>query len=139
MLRGARALPLVGIIELFMFRTMRYFCARSEAAHTTMLNSNLIYCTNMTEYLETAQKKALLHRATSEPLQQYGNNVIRWRYGVECRAKGGLTPSCQRIHQTAELGNQICTHVIATCYEIRGFSHNRYVPEYYKKEMVLST
>ena len=60
-LRGARALPLVGIIEFFMFRTMRYFCESSEAAHTAMLNSNLVYCTNMTEYLETAQKKALLH------------------------------------------------------------------------------
>ena len=119
-LRGARALPLVGIIEFFMFCTMQYFCERSEAAHTAM------------EYLETAQKKALLHRATSEPLQQYGNNVIQWRYGVECRAKGGLTPSGQRIHQTAELGNEICrcscrkpqlldrpcTHVIAACYEI---------------------
>ena len=71
MLRGARALPLVGIIEFFMFRTMRYFCERSKAAHTAMLNSNLVYSTNMTEYLETAQKKLFY----TEPLQNLSSSM----------------------------------------------------------------
>ena len=107
----------------------------------------------MTEYLEKAQRKALLHRATAEPVQLSGNDVFRFRFGVECKAKGGLGPTRQRIHQKTELGNQICrcscyksqrlhrpcTHVIAACYEIRDFNHNRYVPEYYEKETVLST
>ena len=70
-LRGARALPLVGIIEFFMFRTMRYFCERSEAVHTGMLNSNLVYCTNMTEYLEMAQKKLFY----TEPLQNISSST----------------------------------------------------------------
>jgi hypothetical protein len=37
-LRGARPLPLVGIIEFFLFRTMQYFYVRSKAAHAAMRN-----------------------------------------------------------------------------------------------------
>ena len=93
MLRGARALPLVGIIEFFLYRTMQYFVDRSKVVHEAMLNRHLVYCNKMTEYLEKAQRKALLHRATAEPLQLFGNDVFRFRFGVECKAKGGLDPT----------------------------------------------
>jgi hypothetical protein len=33
--RGARAQPLVGIIEFFLYRTMKYFLDRANAAHAT--------------------------------------------------------------------------------------------------------
>jgi hypothetical protein len=35
-LRGARAQPLVGIIEFFLYRTMKYFLERANAAHAAM-------------------------------------------------------------------------------------------------------
>jgi hypothetical protein len=35
-LRGARALPLVGIIEFFLYHTMKYFLDRATAAHAAM-------------------------------------------------------------------------------------------------------
>jgi hypothetical protein len=35
-LRGARALPLVGIFEFFLYCTMKYFLDRATAAHAAM-------------------------------------------------------------------------------------------------------
>jgi hypothetical protein len=32
-----------------------------------------------------------------------------------------------------------CTHVIAASYELGSFNFARYVPSYYKKEMILNT
>jgi hypothetical protein len=50
-LRGARAQPLVGIIEFFLYRTMKYFLERANAAHATMQDPQKVYSTWMTEYL----------------------------------------------------------------------------------------
>jgi hypothetical protein len=35
-LRGARALLLVGIVEFFLYHTMKYFLERATAAHAAM-------------------------------------------------------------------------------------------------------
>jgi hypothetical protein len=59
-LRGSRPLPLVGIIEFFMYRTMLYFHQRSKIADEVLRNTQMRYCaTRMTEYLTKAQGKAL--------------------------------------------------------------------------------
>jgi hypothetical protein len=50
-LRGARAQPLVGIIE-FLYRTMKYFLDRANAAHAAMQDPQKVYSTWMTEYLK---------------------------------------------------------------------------------------
>jgi hypothetical protein len=50
-LRGARAQPLVGIIEFFLYRTMKYFLDRANAAHAAMQDPQKVYSTWMTEYL----------------------------------------------------------------------------------------
>jgi hypothetical protein len=62
-LRGARAQPLVGIIEFFLYRTMKYFLDRATAAHAAMQDCQKVYSTWMTEYLTKKQKAALAHRA----------------------------------------------------------------------------
>jgi hypothetical protein len=49
-LRGARPLPLVGIIEFFMYRTMLYFHTRSKIADEVLRNTQMRYCTRMTEF-----------------------------------------------------------------------------------------
>jgi hypothetical protein len=67
-LRGLRPLPLVGIIEFFMYPTMQYFHQRSKIADEVLRNTQMIYCTKMTEYLDKAQGKALLHKVTAQPL-----------------------------------------------------------------------
>jgi hypothetical protein len=69
-LRGARPLPLVGIIELFMYRTMLYFHTRSKIADEVLRNTKMRYCTKMIEYLSKAQEKALKHKVTAQPLHQ---------------------------------------------------------------------
>jgi hypothetical protein len=51
-LRGARAQPLVGIIEFFLYRTMKYFLDRANAAHAAMQYPQKVYSTWMTEYLK---------------------------------------------------------------------------------------
>jgi hypothetical protein len=42
-LRGARAQPLVGIIEFFLYRTMNYFIERANAAHAAMQDPQNAY------------------------------------------------------------------------------------------------
>jgi hypothetical protein len=54
---GARAQPLVGIIEFFLYRTMKYFLEHANAAHAAMQDPQKVYSTWMTEYLT---KKRLL-------------------------------------------------------------------------------
>jgi hypothetical protein len=44
-LRGARAQPLVGIIEFFLYRTMKYFLDRANAAHAAMQDPQKVYST----------------------------------------------------------------------------------------------
>jgi hypothetical protein len=44
-LRGARAQPLVGIIEFFLYRTMKYFLERANAAHAAMQDLQKVYST----------------------------------------------------------------------------------------------
>jgi hypothetical protein len=51
-LRGARAQPLVGIIEFFLYHTMKYFLDRANAAHAAMQDPQKVYSTWMTEYLK---------------------------------------------------------------------------------------
>jgi hypothetical protein len=50
-LHGARAQPLVGIIEFFLYLTMKYFLERANAAHAAMQDPQKVYSTWMTEYL----------------------------------------------------------------------------------------
>jgi hypothetical protein len=149
-LRGARPLPLVGIIEFFMYRTMLYFHTRSQIAAEVMRNTQIRYCIKMTEYLSKAREKALKHKVTAQPLHQSGDNEIMWNYDVECEGKMHLGPSREKTFQVAEVGNQICrftcrkpqklhipcSHVVVACYELQQFSFHRYVPWYYTKETV---
>jgi hypothetical protein len=44
-LRGARAQPLVGIIEFLLYRTMKYFLERANAAHAAMQDPQKVYST----------------------------------------------------------------------------------------------
>jgi hypothetical protein len=44
-LRGARAQPLLGIIEFFLYRTMKYFLVRANAAHAAMQDPKKVYST----------------------------------------------------------------------------------------------
>jgi hypothetical protein len=63
-LRGARALPLVSIIEFFLYRTMKYFLDRATAAHAAMQDCQKVYSTWMTEYLTKNIRLLLLTELT---------------------------------------------------------------------------
>jgi hypothetical protein len=79
-LRGARAQPLVGIIEFFLYCTMTYFLERANAAHAAMQDPQRVYSTWMTEYLNKKQKAALCHRAYPEPLRREPGDEVLWKY-----------------------------------------------------------
>jgi hypothetical protein len=134
-LHGSRPLPLVGIIE-FMYRSMHYFYQRSKIADEVLRNTQIVYCTRITKYLDEAHGKALLHKATTQLLYQSTKNEIMWRYEVECNGKTRLGPSREKTQQVAELDNQICicscrkpqllhipcSHVIVVSYELQQFT-----------------
>jgi hypothetical protein len=78
-LRGARAQPLVGIIKFFLYRTMKYFLDRANAAHAAMQDPQKVYSTWMTEYLNKKQKAALSHRAYPQPLRRDPGEEVQWK------------------------------------------------------------
>lgn len=55
-LRGAGALPFIGIIEFVLYCIRKYFLERATAVHITMENIQMVYSTKMTEFLDTTQK-----------------------------------------------------------------------------------
>ena len=63
-LRGVRSLPLVGIVEFFLYRTCEYFRDRYAVAQKDMADNCKVYGYKITEYMEAAFKKAHLHRDT---------------------------------------------------------------------------
>jgi hypothetical protein len=86
-LRGARCYPLVRIIEFFLYRTMKYFYERANAAHAAMVDNQKLYSTAMTTYLNIKQKKVLSHRAEHKPIHRASGSKTRWKYLVKCKAK----------------------------------------------------
>ena len=60
-LRGVRSLPLVGIVEFFLYRTCEYFRDRYAGAQKDMVDNHNVYGYKITEYMEAAFKKARLH------------------------------------------------------------------------------
>jgi hypothetical protein len=86
-LHGARAQPLVGIIEFFLYHTMKYFLDRANAAHAAMQDPPKVYSTWMTEYLNKKQKATLCHRAYPEPLRRDPGDEVQWKYQISCQSK----------------------------------------------------
>jgi hypothetical protein len=86
-LRGARAQPLVGIIEFFLYRTTKYFLDRATAAHAAMHDCQKVYSTWMTEYLNKKRKAALAHRAYPQPLRRDPGEEVQWKCQISCQSK----------------------------------------------------
>jgi hypothetical protein len=61
---GARAQPLVGIIEFLLYRTMKYFLDHANAAHAAMQDPQKVYSTWMNEYLKKNRRLLLLTELT---------------------------------------------------------------------------
>jgi hypothetical protein len=55
---------------------MLYFNIRRQKANEVMRNTQMRYCTNMTEYLNKAQDKAIKHKVIARPLYQSDENEI---------------------------------------------------------------
>lgn len=147
-LRGVRMMPLVGIIEFYLYRTIKYFQERVQKANQAMLNSQIVFGPTFTEYLEAATTKALQHRVESL-------GGLERKFEVFCRDKGRLggrreknlqeviikdeechcTCSCHK----PRLYHRPCSHVIAACIEVGGLEAARFVPHYFRKETIFQT
>jgi len=101
MLHGVRGLPLVGIVEFFLYRMCMYFRDRYVVAEQAMVDNQKIYGYKMTEYMEDAFKKALLHH-----VQAVG--AVEHRFEVTCRDKGRLGGRRERHTQGCALHNHEC-------------------------------
>jgi hypothetical protein len=84
---GARAQPLVGIIEFFLYRTMKYFIDRANAVNAAMQDLQKVYSTWMTEYLNKKQKAALCHSFYPQPLRRDPGEEVQWKYQISCQSK----------------------------------------------------
>jgi hypothetical protein len=107
-LRGARAQSLVGIIEFFLYRTMKYFLDRANAAHAAMQDPQKMYSTWMIEYLNKKQKAALCHRAYPEPLRHDPGDEQQWKYQISCQSKSQKANG-EIIIQKTVIGNHTCS------------------------------
>jgi hypothetical protein len=151
-LRGARAQPLVGIIEFFLYRTMKYFLDRANSAHAAMQNPQKVYSTWMTGYLNKKQKVALSHRAYPQPLRRDPGEEVQWKYQISCQSKsqkasgeitiqkiviGNHTFSCSC--QKPLLLHYPYSHVIVACLATKNKHWGRYVSKYFLKQNVLDT
>ena len=56
-LRGVRSLPLIGIVEFFLYRTCEYFRDRYAVAQKDMVDNHKVYGYKVTEYMEAAFKR----------------------------------------------------------------------------------
>ena len=145
-LRGVRSLPLVGIVEFFLYRTCEYFRDRYAVAHKDMADNRKVYGYKIIEYMEAAFKKAHLHRVT--PV-----GSMERRYEVMCRDKARMggwrekhvqecvlrTDACICSCHKRKLVHLPCTHVIAACFEAGGLQPRMYVSNYFMKETIWMT
>lgn len=131
---------------------MKYFYDRANTAHEAMADNQKVYSTKMTEYLEKAQRKALLHWPEPQPLHCPAGFEVQWKYDIQCNAKaqkGGnerrrqivilVNEMCKCSCQKPQLLQKPCTHVIAAYFATRGWHWGRYVPRYYFKQTILDT
>jgi hypothetical protein len=150
-LRGARAQPLVDIIE-FLYRTMKYFLDRANAAHAPMQDPQKVYSTWMTKYLTKKQKVALCHKAHQQPLHREHGDKVRWKYQISCQSKsqkanGEITiqktvignHTCSCSCQKPQLLHYPCSHVITACLASKNQHWGLYMPKYFLKQTVLDT
>jgi len=135
-LHGARSLPLVGIIEFFLYRSIKYFRERYAVAVESMADNQKIYGYKMTEYMDAAQKKALLHRVRLVgSIERLGGR--RERHTQECVLQNN---TCICSCQKPQLLHKLCTHVIPACMEAGEMQTRMFVPHYYYyKEMIWQT
>jgi len=145
-LRGVRSLPLVGIVEFFLYRTCEYFRDRYAVAQKDMVDNRKVYGYKVTKYMDAAFKKARLHRVT--PV-----GSMERRYEVMCRDKGRMggrrekhvqecvlrPDACICSCHKPKLLHLPCTHVIAACFEAGGLQARMYVSNYFMKETIWMT
>ena len=106
-LRGVRSLPLVGIVEFFLYRTCEYFRYRYAVAQKDMVDNRKVYGYKVMEHMEEAFKKPRLHRVTPVGSMEH-------RYEVMCRDKGrmgaGVRSMCRSVFSVLML---VFAHVIS--------------------------
>ena len=123
-MRGARSLPLVGIVEANHRGTMKYFVDRSNNASLAMANDRVLYSAMITKYMEEKSKNGEMHRAFKMGRREFCFEIM-------CRDKGRRGTNRETVtHEcTLRRGSYICTcnkplllhrpcsHVIAACVD----------------------
>ncbi|WVZ51396.1 hypothetical protein U9M48_002547, partial [Paspalum notatum var. saurae] len=145
-LRGSRSMPLVGIVEFYIYRTAQYFRERYPKAKKVFLDHRFIYGQKFFEYMAKANKKAAEHRVKNM-------GVTEHRFEVLCRDKGRrggnherhvqecvmYNNHCVCTCQKPRLYHRPCTHVIAACQEVGGLNTRMFVSPYYMKDAIYHT
>ncbi|WVZ79870.1 hypothetical protein U9M48_027398 [Paspalum notatum var. saurae] len=104
-----RSMPLVGIVEFYIYRTTQYFRERYPKAEKVFTDHGLIYGRNSTSIWKKQTKKPRGHRV--------GNmGVGEHRFEVLCRDKGRRGGNHERHVQECVLYNN---HCVRTCHKPR--------------------
>nr|ABA99387.1 transposon protein, putative, Mutator sub-class [Oryza sativa Japonica Group] len=145
-MRGARGLPLVGIVEIILHGTCRYFRDRFQAVLPSMPNNSILFGAFMQKKLEELRKKAMKHRALVQGTQQHrfeilcqdkaGRGIYHKRVKQECVLKADGTCHCSCAKP--KLLHRPCTHVIAAAAEC-GIPDAVYVSQYFSKQAIYHT
>ena len=69
-MRGARGMPLVGIVEFMLYRTCDYFIQRFGVADKAMADNEKVYGYKVTEYMERAITKARKNRVSRKGTEE---------------------------------------------------------------------
>ena len=100
-MRDARCLPLVGIVEAILRGTTNYFVDRCNIASLVMENDRVLYSAMITKYMEEKNKKGEMHQA-------FKMGIRELRFEILCREKGHHGTNCEGIiHE--------CTPYHASC------------------------
>ena len=107
MLRDVRSLPLIGIVEFFLYRTCEYFRDRYAVVEKYMADNQKVYGYKITEYTKAAFKKSHLHRVTLV-------GSMERRYEVMCRDKARIGGRREKHVQECVLHTDAC---ICSCHK----------------------
>ena len=91
-MRSCRVFYLVGIVKFIMYGCMKYFRERYMAASINISNSQIQFCTRVTQYMQENIKKVKLHRVIS-------TGTMEHRFEVLCKDRTGRGIRRDRVVQ----------------------------------------
>jgi hypothetical protein len=135
-----------------LYRTMKYFLDRANAAHAAMQDPQKVYSTWMTEYLNKKTEgcscsQSLLTTSTSwswrgsavEVSDKLPVQITKSKWWNNNTKNSYWEPDMLMLLQKPLLLHYPYSHVITACLATKNNHWGHYVPKYFLKQMILDT